>query len=93
MASPLDALAIYVETLAQSADRTSHAADRPEYTRHLAAAARMFLCLQQGRMTDAAKLIAEERRSYGVSFLSGEPGAAVAAAFETFAASVDANAT
>jgi hypothetical protein len=44
-------------------------------------------------MTDAAKLIAEERRSYGVSFLSGEPGTAVAAAFEAFAATVDADST
>jgi hypothetical protein len=38
-----DALAKYIEVLSDSLSRTSHAQDRPKYTRHLAQAAVLFM--------------------------------------------------
>jgi hypothetical protein len=92
MSTQLQALAAYVEVLSASAAATQHSNDRPEYTKRLASAARIFLLLHQGRQAEAIQLVAEERRAYGWSYLSGAPGAAAAIAFSTFAATLDANA-
>jgi hypothetical protein len=92
MSTPLQELAAYVEVLSASAAATQYANDRPEYTKRLAAAATIFLHLQQGRIAEAVRLVAEERRAYGWGYLSGEAGAAATTAFATFAATIDANA-
>jgi hypothetical protein len=82
----LQALTAYVSVLAASADATVRAEDRAAYTRHLAAAARMFAALHAGDSTTFGELVESERRAYGWGHLSGSAGAKAEAAFAAFAA-------
>jgi hypothetical protein len=86
MASLEQALADYIRVLERSSAETRRAEDRAAYERHLAAAARMFSALQQpdGRAQLQA-LVEQERRAFGWSYLSDEPGRAAEAAFDAFA--------
>ena len=83
-------LARYIEVLSTSATDTSRAEDRPRYEHHLAEAARMFSVLRLGKNLDALKrIVADERRSFGWSYLSGDSGKAAERAFDDFAKQVE----
>ena len=78
-------LATYVAVLADALRNTTRAEDRTRYRDHLAAAALVFERLQQGDVVSAKQLIAEERRSFGWGYLSGDAGAAAESALSSFA--------
>jgi hypothetical protein len=59
------------------------------YTQHLASAALLFAAFQKGAADQLGKLVAEERRNYGISFLSGDVGQRAEAAFCSFADSLE----
>lgn len=84
----LTALANYIQILAEASEQTRRAEDRPRYTEHLAAAARMFVAAQRGSEA-LQKLVADERRAYGWSYLADETGARAERAFNEFAAIVE----
>jgi len=86
----LAGLATYITVLAQCADRTHRAEDRPRYEKHLAAAARMLPAIQEGaRMRSLARLVADEKRGFGWSYLSDAESDAAERAFSEFAGLVD----
>ena len=85
----LDELANYVAVLEQSAEATTHAADRAAYTTHRAVAASMFSPVHNGDLATLRILVAHERRSFGWSYLSGQCGKAAEAAFQRFASALD----
>lgn len=86
----VEALVRYVAVLSESAARTRWADDRPQYERHLAAAARMFVaCWQDPSLARLRSLVAEERRSYGWAYLSDAEGDRAEAAFDKFAKQVE----
>lgn len=85
-----EALGRYVEILSESADRTHRAEDRQMYQLHLAAAARMFVaCMRDETQQRLRVLIAEERRSYGWTYLSDAEGERAERAFDEFARRVE----
>jgi hypothetical protein len=82
----LAGLAKYITVLAECADRTHRAEDRPMYAKHLAAAARMLPAIQEGaRVRSLASLVADEKRAFGWSYLSDAEGDAAERAFGEFA--------
>ena len=85
----IDALAIYIEVLAQSSRATSCSEDRIVYTKHLAAAAEIFTCLHSGRLPNAKELVSGQRHAFGRGYLSGDEGSAATAAFDSFATLVE----
>ena len=86
----LAGLAKYITVLAQSADRTHRAEDRPMYEKHLAAAARMLPAMHEDpRLRSLAGLVADEKRAFGWSYLSDDEGDAAERAFSEFADLVD----
>jgi hypothetical protein len=90
----LEALAIYVTVLNRSAKECHRAEDREAYTRHLAAAAELFLAAHAGRIEELRELVAGERHAYGWGYLSHAEGIAAENAFHKFAKLVEAtNAT
>lgn len=90
MKSIEDALAEYIDTLATSAAHCHHANDRPLYDKHLAAAAIMFASFRRtGSTTVLKEYVAQERRAYGRSFLSGPEGEGAESAFDRFAKLVE----
>jgi hypothetical protein len=89
MTDLVDALTNYVSVLVASAEHTNRAEDRTAYTRHLAAAARMFAALHTGDEQALRAHVAAERRTYGWDFLSGDAGAAAEAAFAALAQLVE----
>ena len=94
MTEVFNALAGYIAALDRSAHETHRAEDRRAYTEHLAAAARCFVMVHAGRITELRALIASERRAYGTAYLSGAEGSAAEKAFDDFARVVEAaNAT
>ena len=84
----LNELAAYIAVLNDSASRTSRAEDRAAYTRHLAAAARMFVAIDAGDHAELMRIVAGEEHGYGWSFLDGAVGEAAEASFSAFATSV-----
>ena len=82
-------LADYVETLVATAEETTQASDRPKYTSHLAAAARMFLAVERQSLRDLRQTIADERRSFGWDFLTQDCGARAESAFDQVARFVE----
>ncbi len=84
----LQALDSYVEALSSAAERTQQTEDRPRYRDHLAAAAVLFHLLYQNKLAEAKKVIAQEERSYGWSFLVGAEGAVAESAFAAFARTI-----
>ena len=89
MGDLLDALSTYVSVLARSARETHRAEDRQTYTRHLAAAAQLFVAIHSGRIDDLRALVASERHAYGWGYLSDAEGAAAEGAFDEFARRVE----
>jgi len=85
----LDHLAKYVSILERSAASTRRAEDRLAYSRHLAAAARMFRAAHLGALPDLNDIVAEERRAFGQGYLSDAEGEAAEKAFAGFAATVE----
>ena len=74
----MESLAQYVGALLESTDTTNRSEDRPRYERHLAQSARMFYAIRRDPALDhLAALVAEERRAFGWSFLSGDERARV----------------
>lgn len=78
-------LADYVEALMAAEKETTQASDRPKYTRHLAAAARMFLAVERQSLHELWLTTADERRSFGWGFLSQDCGTRAESAFDRFA--------
>jgi hypothetical protein len=87
--STLDKLAKYIDALDHGASATTYAGDRPAFESHLARSALMFLAIHRKDDTCLRRIVAQERHAYGWSFLSGEEGAAVEAAFDAFASIVE----
>lgn len=85
----LDALATYIGVLAHSAQVTKRAEDRVTYTRHLAAAAQIFVCLHSEQLSEAKEMVRSQRHGFGWGYLSGEEGAAAEAAFDRFATMIE----
>jgi hypothetical protein len=84
------ALAKYIAALSASADRTNYAEDRNLYQQRLAVAARMLAAIYSDQsLTTLRMLVAEERRAFGWSYLSGEPGEVTEHAFNEFATFVE----
>ena len=82
----LNELAKYILVLSESRKNTTAANDRAKYDHHLAKAAIMFHCLQEGSDPTKIKyIIADERRYYGNDFLSGSEGQKAESAFYHFA--------
>jgi hypothetical protein len=81
----LDALADYVAVLAASAHLNTRKDDRQLYEMHLARAALMFVAAHGHDGHELLRLIEEERRGYGWSFLPGDEGDRAETAFNTFA--------
>ena len=75
-------IARYIGVLADSMNRTSRAEDRGLYEKHLVAAA-VFLAefLESGSVARVLSALQAEERSFGWSFLDGEPGREAEAAF------------
>lgn len=85
-----DALAEYVLVLADSADCTHWAPDRPIFQARLAQAARMFAALRGPQPIEALKtLVASERHGYGWGYLSDDAGQRAEQAFDRFALVVE----
>lgn len=78
-------LAKYVAVLSNSLASTHRAEDRSRYRDHLAASAGIFESLYRGDIVSTKQFIADERRSFGWDFLTGEEGAAAESAFSRFA--------
>ena len=84
-----DRLASYIADLAISAKETTHAADRPAYTSHLAEAARMFAACRSGSLDDLRALVKSQRDAFGRGYLVGDPGSKATTAFDQFATFVE----
>jgi hypothetical protein len=83
-------LAKYIGALAESAARTKRAEDRVVYMQHLAAAALMFLLLQNEMERVALEeWVSDEKRAYGWGYLAGNEGEEAESAFQRFAAAVE----
>ena len=89
MSELLDALAKYVIVLNRSAQETHRAEDRQSYTRHMAAAAELFVAAHAGRLEELRELVASERHAYGWGYLSYDEGDAAEKAFDEFAKVVE----
>jgi len=86
----MESLAQYVGALLESADTTHRSENRPRYERHLAQAARMFYAIRRDpALVQLSAVVAEERRAFGWSFLSGDDGARVEHEFNAFAQAVE----
>ena len=71
----LDKLTSYTLALRDALDRTNEANERPQITKHLAAAAEIFALLNMHQTTEAIDhIIKKENRSHSLSFLSGKEG-------------------
>jgi hypothetical protein len=81
----LEELAAYVAVLEHSAEFTHRAEDRLAYSRHLAAAARMFRSAHAGALDDLKSLVETEVRAFGWSYLSDAEGEGAEKAFACFA--------
>ena len=89
MDTALANLCKYVAVLAKSADETTRAEDRSTYTKHLEAAARLFVAAYLDRSAELEELVAGERHAFGWGYLSGPPGKAAEHAFDEFAKTVE----
>ena len=75
----LNKLTGYTFALRDALERTNEANERPQITRHLAAAAEMYALLYMHQTIDAIEhIVKKESRSHGVSYLSGDEGGNVA---------------
>jgi hypothetical protein len=83
-----DLFAAYLTVLSQSAELVRDTGEHPEYERHLAEATRMAAALESGDLDELRRLITNERRHYGWSFLRGPAGDRTESAFTSFAEAV-----
>jgi hypothetical protein len=83
-----DLFAAYLAELSKNAERMRDTREGPQYTHHLGAAASMAAALESSDLPELQRLIAEERRYYGWSFLPGPEGTRTEAAFASFAEAV-----
>lgn len=86
MTELLPALVNYVRVLSTSAQNTSRAEDRSNYSNHLAAAALMFMHVLSNDVKALKSLVSSEQRAYGWGYLSDSEGSAAERAFVTFSA-------
>jgi hypothetical protein len=81
----IDKLTRYTFALKDALERTNESKERPQITRHLAAAAEMYALLHMHQTTDAIDhIVKKESRSHGLSFLSGAAGKNVATKWVEF---------
>lgn len=80
-----DALALYISVLRHSATVTREAQDRLAYSDHLAKAALLFEAIHKGDSSHVSRLLEEEGKYFGRSFLAGEEGKEAETAFSRFA--------
>jgi len=65
----------YTFALRDALERTNEAKERPQITRHLAAAAEMYALLYMHQTTAAIDhIVRKESRGHGLAILSGEEG-------------------
>jgi hypothetical protein len=69
-----NALADYIHALSQGLEATHEAAERPVYTKHLAAAAMIFAYLNRHEQDAAMHVLQSEQHAIGWSYLTGEAG-------------------
>ena len=75
----IDKLTAYTFALRDALECTNESSERPQITRHLAAAAEMYALLYMHQTTDAIDhIVKKEVRGHGLSYLSGEGGKRVA---------------
>ena len=75
----------YTFALRDALERTNESSERPQITKHLAAAAEMFALLHMHQTTGAIEhIVHREIRSHGLSPLSGEGGKHVENKWEVF---------
>ena len=75
----LNKLTGYTFALRDALERTNEANERPQVTKHLAAAAEMYALLYMHKTIDAIDhIVKREIRSHGLLYLSGEAGGDVA---------------
>jgi hypothetical protein len=85
-----DALVLYISVLRHSATITRQAQDRSAYSDHLAKAALLFEAIHKQDGADISRLLEDEGKSFGRSFLSGEEGKTAEMAFSRFADEIQA---
>ncbi len=85
----VDRLSAYVETLNRAADATTTAKERPRYTQHLATAALIFAATHRRSLADVRRLVADERRSFGWDYLTGDVGNQAESEFDRVASLVE----
>lgn len=86
----ITALTDYVRVLHGSAAGTARAEDRGKYTRHLAAAALMYMHALSNDRDGLESVVSSERRAYGWDYLEGSEGAAAEGAFARLSALIEA---
>ena len=86
MENIIDRLTGYTFALRDALERTNESKERPQITRHLAAAAEMYALLHMHQTAAAIDhIVRKESRSHGLAFLSGEEGKNVAIKWGEFA--------
>ena len=74
----LNKLTDYTLALKDALDATSESNERPQITKHLAAAAEMYALLNKhGNPASIEAVVKSEIRNHGWSFISGEAGSNV----------------
>jgi hypothetical protein len=84
-----EALADYVRVLLKSAATTGRAEDRNLYTKHLAEAARLFVCIRDSDFDSLLDGVRQENRSFGWAYLTGDAGEVAEKAWHSFATLVE----
>ena len=80
-----DKLTAYTFALRDALERANAGNERPQITRHMAAAAEMYALLHMHQTNEAiAHIIRAEDRRYDLSALSGETGEKVATKWQEF---------
>jgi hypothetical protein len=83
-----EALIAYIDALRAARSATRRPEERQFCLNRLAAAAEMFAFFRSGDQTALLRIVEDERRSFGWSYLSGAQGEAAERTFARFAATV-----
>ena len=82
----LKKLTSYTLALRDALERTNESNERPQITRHLAAAAEMYALLHMHQTIEAiGHIVVKENRGHGLSHLSGEEGSIATTKWVEFA--------
>ena len=85
MEEVIEKLSDYVLSLSSALEDTVNANERPQITKHLAAASLIFALLQKHQKVSAIeRLVKDEIRSHGLSYISGSAGERIATNWVAF---------